>query len=170
MKKHSYRAVEAFRGADKTIRIVGHRGARGVFPENTMIGFKSTIEMGINLLEFDVVLCADGVPVITHNHALHVPTFKHVGGDFIDHEPKVLDLTWSQLQCFEVGRLDSSTQYGQRFPDQLQFAGIKKLPNLLQPTTTQTSYVYPRGLFQKKNKEISSKLSLMLNFMEEDIK
>ena len=80
MKKHSYRAVEAFRGADKTIRIVGHRGARGVFPENTMIGFKSTIEMGINLLEFDVVLCADGVPVITHNHALHVPTFKHVGG------------------------------------------------------------------------------------------
>ena len=133
MKKHSYRAVEAFRGADKTIRIVGHRGARGVFPENTMIGFKSTIEMGINLLEFDVVLCADGVPVITHNHALHVPTFKHVGGDFIDHEPKVLDLTWSQLQCFEVGRLDSSTQYGQRFPDQLQFAGIKvpKLDELL---------------------------------------
>ena len=133
MKKHSYRAVEAFRGADKTIRIVGHRGARGVFPENTMLGFKSTIEMGINLVEFDVVLCADGVPVITHNHALHAPTFKHVGGKFIDHEPKVLDLTWSQLQCFEVGRLDSSTQYGQRFPDQLQFDGIKvpKLDELL---------------------------------------
>ena len=53
------------------------------------------------------------------------PTFKHVGGNFIDREPKVLDLTWSKLQCFEVGRLDSSTQYGQRFPDQLQFDGIK---------------------------------------------
>ena len=133
MKNHSYRAVEAFRGLEKTIRIVGHRGARGVVPENTMLGFKSTIEMGINLLEFDVVLCADGVPVITHNHALHAPTFKHVGGNFIDHEPKVLDLTWSQLQCFEVGRLDSSTQYGQRFPDQLQFDGIKvpKLDELL---------------------------------------
>src|SRR6056300_1546836 len=92
MKKHSYRAVEAFRGADKTIRIVGHRGARGVFPENTMIGFKSTIEMGINLLEFDVVLCADGVPVITNNHALHAPTFKCIGGSFIDHEPKFYEL------------------------------------------------------------------------------
>ena len=125
MNKHSYRAVEAFRGADKTIRVVGHRGARGMVPENTMVGFKSTIELGINLLEFDVVLCADGIPVITHNHALHAPTCKRVGGDFIDHEPKVLDLTWSQLQCFEVGRLDSSTQYGQRFPDQFQFDGIK---------------------------------------------
>ena len=133
MKKNSYRAVEAFRGGDKTIRIVGHRGARGVFPENTMLGFKSTIEMGITLIEFDVVLCADDVPVITHNHALHAPTFKHVGGKFIDHEPKIMDLTWSQLQCFEVGRLDINTQYGQRFPDQLQFNGVKvpKLDELL---------------------------------------
>ena len=47
MKKHSYRAVEAFRGADKTIRIVGHRGARGVVPENTMLGFKSMKDVPI---------------------------------------------------------------------------------------------------------------------------
>ena len=38
--KDRYPAVDAFRGGEKVIRIVGHRGARGLIPENTMIGFK----------------------------------------------------------------------------------------------------------------------------------
>ena len=125
MKKYFYPAVEAFRGGDKLIRIVGHRGARGLFPENTMVGFRSAISMGIQLIEFDVVLCADGYPVITHNHTIHSPTFQGSNGNFIEHEQKVLDLTWQQLQKFEVGHLDSSTKYGKMFPDQMQFDGIK---------------------------------------------
>ena len=133
MKKYFHPAVEAFRGADKLIRIVGHRGARGLVPENTMVGFRSAISMGIQLIEFDVMLCADGFPVITHNHTIHAPTFKTSDGNFIEHEPKVLDLNWVELQKFEVGHLDSSTEYAKRFPDQLQFDGIKvpKLDELL---------------------------------------
>ena len=125
MKNFFFPAVEAFRGGDKLIRIVGHRGARGLVPENTMVGFRSAISMGIQLIEFDVVLCADGFPVITHNHTIHAPTFKTSNGNFIEHEQKVLDLTWQQLQKFEVGHLDSSTEYAKRFPDQMQFDGIK---------------------------------------------
>ena len=133
MKKYFHPAVEAFRGDDNLIRIVGHRGARGMVPENTMVGFRSAVAMGIKLIEFDVVLCADGFPVITHNHTTHAPTFKNSGGNFIEHELKVLDLTWLQLQKFEVGHLDRSTEYAKRFPDQLQFDDIKvpKLDELL---------------------------------------
>ena len=88
----------------------------------------------IELLEFDVVLCADGFPVITHNHAIHAPTFRIPETDcFVTEEPKVLDLNWSELQSFEIGRLDAHSQYGERFPDQLQLDGIKvpKLADLL---------------------------------------
>ena len=36
-------AAEAFRGAENVVRIIGHRGARGILPENSMIGFELSI-------------------------------------------------------------------------------------------------------------------------------
>ena len=64
-------AVEAFRGGPNLIRVVGHRGARGILPENSMIGFEFLMQTGTPLLEFDVLMTSDMVPVITHNHHLH---------------------------------------------------------------------------------------------------
>ncbi len=51
-----------FGGGDKLVRIVGHRGARGHMPENTLEGFDWTLSMGIEALEFDVLLTKDDVP------------------------------------------------------------------------------------------------------------
>ena len=55
------RWLRPFEEAD-LIKIVGHRGARGCFPENSC-WFIETINMG-RTLEFDVVSTSDGVPVI----------------------------------------------------------------------------------------------------------
>ena len=44
--------VLTFSGDAKTVRLVGHRGARA-FCLNSMIGFDFTLSIGINLLEFD---------------------------------------------------------------------------------------------------------------------
>ncbi|KUJ82196.1 glycerophosphodiester phosphodiesterase family protein [Ruegeria profundi] len=126
--------VEAFRGGEDLVRVVGHRGARGVLPENSMIGFDFTLSIGVPLLEFDVVLTADNVPVITHNHHLHAPTFRDADGQFlIGEEPKVSSLTFEQIQKFDIGRLDGQTAYGQRFPDQAQLDRVRvpKLVDLL---------------------------------------
>ncbi len=118
--------VEAFRGGKDLIRVVGHRGARGVLPENSMIGFDFTLSIGVPLLEFDVVLTADDVPVITHNHRLHAPTFRDASGRFlVGEEPKVSSLTVEQIQQFDVGRLNGQSAYGRRFPDQAQLDGIR---------------------------------------------
>ncbi len=126
-------AVEAFRGGPGLIRVVGHRGARGLYPENTMLGFEFAIRTGAPLLEFDVVMSADGVPVITHNHTLHAPTFRDAAGRFLTEEPKVADLTWDALQRYDVGRIDVDSEYGQRFPEQAQIDGLKvpRLSDLL---------------------------------------
>ncbi len=123
--------VEAFRGGNNLIRVVGHRGARGVLPENSMIGFDFSLSIGVPLLEFDVVLTADDVPVITHNHRLHASSFRDTNGLFLsEEEPKVSSLTFEQIQQFDIGRLDGHSAYGQRFPDQAQLDGVR-VPRLI---------------------------------------
>jgi len=50
--------------------VIGHRGACGLAPENTMQSFALAIEQGADALEFDVRLSADGVPVVLHDPTL----------------------------------------------------------------------------------------------------
>ena len=38
----------------RNITVFGHRGARGIYPENTMAGFQYLLDIGINAVEFDV--------------------------------------------------------------------------------------------------------------------
>lgn len=132
MREHP--AIAAFRGGDRLVRVVGHRGARGILPENSMLGFEFAIKSGAPLLEFDVVLTADDVPVITHNHRLHAATFRDENGQFIKHEPKVVEMNWSELGRYDIGRLDSTTAYARRFPDQAQLDGVRvpRLADLLE--------------------------------------
>ena len=125
-----YQVVEAFRGGPDLIKIVGHRGARGYFPENSHVGFIETINMGVTLLEFDVVFTSDGVPVITHDHYLHAPTFRGPDRAFVNTQIKVSDLTWIQLQDYEIGVMDQDSRYAKRFPVQRQIANAR-VPRLV---------------------------------------
>ncbi len=43
-------------------RIMGHRGAAGAAPENTLVGLRTAAEQGAQWVEFDVKLSSDGVP------------------------------------------------------------------------------------------------------------
>lgn len=47
--------------------VIGHRGAAGYAPENTLAGFRKAAALGVALVEFDVRLTADGVPVLSHD-------------------------------------------------------------------------------------------------------
>jgi len=49
---------------------IGHRGAAGHMPENTVVSFEKAIELGADAIEFDVALCRDGVPIIIHDDTL----------------------------------------------------------------------------------------------------
>jgi len=121
----TFPAVEAFRGAADLIRIVGHRGARGILPENSMLGFEFVLSSDVSLLEFDVVMTSDMVPVITHNHRLHAATFRGPDGKFITTEPEIAELTWDEIQRFDIGKLDGQSAYGQRFREQVQINGLR---------------------------------------------
>lgn len=51
--------------------IIGHRGAKGLAPENTLQALQAGYTAGADMLEFDVRLTADDKPVLSHNARLH---------------------------------------------------------------------------------------------------
>lgn len=51
--------------------VIGHRGAAGLAPENTLDALRAGTKAGADMLEFDVRLTKDGVPVLSHNPTLH---------------------------------------------------------------------------------------------------
>ncbi len=50
--------------------VIGHRGAAGLAPENTIESFAQALEQGADALEFDLRLSADGVPLVVHDPTL----------------------------------------------------------------------------------------------------
>ncbi len=55
----------------------GHRGFPHAAPENTLASFKAAIRAGVDMIEFDVVLSRDGVPVVLHDRTLDRTTNGH---------------------------------------------------------------------------------------------
>lgn len=107
-------------------------------PENSLEGFDFALTIGVELLEFDVVLTRDSEPVITHNHRLHSASFRDTDGFFLrGEEPKVSSLKLEDVARFDIGRLNGHSIYGQRFPDQAQMDGIRvpRLDDLLNLVT-----------------------------------
>ncbi|WP_136442236.1 glycerophosphodiester phosphodiesterase family protein [Pacificoceanicola onchidii] len=118
--------LDGFRGAPGVVRLIGHRGARGVMPENTMEGFAFTLKVGVRAMEFDVVLTRDRTPIITHNHHLLNAATRGSDGNWLTGaELKVSDLSLTEVKQFDVGGLDGSTVYGKRFPDQVFMSGVQ---------------------------------------------
>ena len=126
--------LKGFRGNPGFIRLIGHRGARGLMPENTIEGFEFTLDLGVTALEFDVLVSKDNVPVITHDYQLSASLTRDFNGKWIgETSPKISELTLAQLKQFDVGGLDSLSIYGANYPEQEFLSGIRipKLSELL---------------------------------------
>ena len=55
----------------------GHRGARGLAPENTMAAFKKALELNVNTLELDVVVTKDKQLIVSHEPWLNAKTVSY---------------------------------------------------------------------------------------------
>ncbi len=108
----------------------GHRGARGLLPENTLAGFERALAIGVTTLELDIAITADGVPVISHDPALHPALTRDASGRWISGKgPLIRSLTLEQLQRYDVGRLDPASDYARAFPAQQARDG-ERIPTL----------------------------------------
>ncbi|MES2959064.1 MAG: glycerophosphodiester phosphodiesterase [Pseudomonadota bacterium] len=108
----------------------GHRGARGLAPENTLPGFALTLSIGVTTLELDIAITQDGVLVISHDRALNPDITRGADGRFLDARgPLVRELGFEQLQRYDVGRLKPGSRYAAQFPQQ-QAADGARIPRL----------------------------------------
>ncbi|HZM64488.1 MAG TPA: glycerophosphodiester phosphodiesterase, partial [Candidatus Saccharimonadales bacterium] len=58
----------------RTMKIIGHRGARGLAPENTLAAIEAGIKAGADEIEVDVRVTKDGIPVLWHDKTLQGQT------------------------------------------------------------------------------------------------
>lgn len=84
--------------------IIAHRGASAHYPENTMIAFRKAVEMNAEMIELDVALSKDGVPVVFHDTRLN----QHTNGRGY--------LTNHTLD--ELKQLDAGSWFGPQFSGQ----------------------------------------------------
>ncbi len=108
-----------------------HRGGRGLAPENTLASFSKAIDLGVNTLELDIGLTADGVVVVSHDTALNPDHTRDANGAWLAPKtgPTIRSLTLAQLQGYDVGRLNPASNYGKQFALQIPQDG-ERIPTL----------------------------------------
>ena len=114
----------------QTLDIQGHRGARGLAPENTLPAFARALSVGVTTLEMDCAITKDGVVVVSHDPALNPDFTRGPDGAFLEKTgPAIWTLTYAELQRYDVGRLKPGTAYAARWPEQ-QPADGTRIPRL----------------------------------------
>ncbi|CAB1060564.1 Glycerophosphoryl diester phosphodiesterase (EC [Olavius sp. associated proteobacterium Delta 1] len=114
----------------KKLLIVGHRGAAGLAPENTLAAFGKACELGVDAVELDVLLTLDGKIAVHHDYTLKSEITRTPDGEWLNRPGSAIkDLTLAQLKTYDVGRLKPNTRYSRRYPEQ-QPADGERIPNL----------------------------------------
>lgn len=112
------------------IDVQGHRGARALFPENTVEGFLAASALGVTAFELDVALTVDGVVVVSHDPVLNPDITRDASGAWLTGAgPAIHALTWAALRGYDVGRIRPGSRLSLLFPDQVPQDGAR-IPTL----------------------------------------
>lgn len=113
----------------RPFQLQGHRGARGLFPENTIEGFRSAIALGVRCFEIDVGVLRDGAVVVHHDLALN-PDIASLDGRWLSGSlPLLKTFDLEELNDFDVGRIRPGSDYAARYPHQVPCDGAR-IPTL----------------------------------------
>lgn len=111
-------------------RIEGHRGARGLWPENTLAGFDGALALGVDAIELDVVTTGDGVVVASHDPCLNPDLTRDENGVWsVSPGVAVRSLDAAALARFDVGRARPGGATAMLFPAQRACDGAR-VPSL----------------------------------------
>lgn len=98
------------------VDVQGHRGWRGLYPENSIPGFLAALELGVDVLEMDVVISGDGHPVVSHEPWMNPEICVGPQGQRIrkGRAQNLFRMSLEEIQTFDCGALIHP-----RFPDQM---------------------------------------------------
>ena len=130
--------ISMYAGAQTNFDIEGHRGCRGLYPENTIPAFINAVKLGVTTLEMDIIVSKDGQLVISHDPYMNDVICTKPDGTPVTAEEqdkyKLYEMTYEQIKQFDCGSRGNS-----RFPDQVKMKVCK--PRLADVIDTVEKYV-----------------------------
>lgn len=133
----------------------GHRGARGLVPENSIPAFLKALEFpGVQTLEMDVVISSDNGVIVSHDPWMSAEICSHPNGNPVTTEEQP-GLNLFKMTTAEIGQYDCGLRPHPRFPQQLKMAVHK--PTLEAVVAAVNDYCRKhKHIFPKYNIEIKS--------------
>jgi len=123
--------------------IQGHRGCRGLMPENTIPAFIKAVQLGVNTLELDVVITSDNKVLLSHEPFMSCEICKTPEGNIItaaeEKTHNIFRMTAANAQKYDCGEKGNS-----RFPEQTKMT-VKK-PLLSEVIDTVENYIAAHNL------------------------
>ena len=123
--------------------VQGHRGARGLMPENTIPAFIRALEEGVTTLELDVVITKDKQVVISHEPYMSASICSKPNGQPVTNS-EMEQFNIYQMTYPEVSRFDCGIRGNSRFPEQQKMAVSK--PLLVDMIKQIENYLAEKGL------------------------
>ena len=116
--------------ATPTFDLQGHRGARGLAPENTLPAFAAALSLGVTTLELDTAITRDGAIVVSHDPSLNPAITRGPDGAYLKAKgPAIHALDFAELQRHDVGRINPESSYARQQPEQKAVDGTR-IPRL----------------------------------------
>ncbi len=121
-------------------KIYGHRGCKGTYPENTLLGFRKAIEHGVDGIELDVHMTKDGEIVVIHDETLDRTT------DGIGY---IKDLTLEEIKQYSAGnRFSHLPHFEEEIWSQERVPTLKEVLELLAPYSIELNIEFKTYLFE----------------------
>lgn len=113
-------------GLATAVEIQGHRGARGLAPENSLPAFAAALSLGVHALELDTGITKDGAVVVSHDPSLNPDIVRGPDGKWLEKSgPALRELTYEELSRYDVGRIRPGSNYAKRFASQEPVDGTR---------------------------------------------
>ncbi len=113
-------------GVAQGFDLQGHRGARGLMPENSLPGFAKALSIGVSTLELDLAITKDNKVVVIHNPRFEPEIARNADGQWLKESgPAINSLTLDEVRTYDVGRLNPNASYAKRYPRQQAIDGTR---------------------------------------------
>lgn len=130
-----------------TIEVQGHRGCRGLLPENSLEGFIHAVDLGVHTLELDLAVSKDGIVVVSHEPYMNpLICLKPDGSEILESQSKQFNIY--RLTFNEIKQFDCGSKWHANFPDQ-------KLQTAYKPSLEQVF-----NIIESKNQKIKYNIEI----------
>lgn len=110
----------------KNIDTQGHRGCRGLFPENTLPAFEHAIDLGVHTLELDIAITKDNKVVVSHEPFMNALICLKPNGETMTKD-EGLEYNLYQMSYDSIKQFDCGTKFHPTYPEQKKLKTFKPL-------------------------------------------